>query len=144
MRTRTGGAPITCRTTSPPPGRRPPGRPSTTPAPARPHGAAPSPAQRGALAARLPHDSSLNPTDRVAGCLLLLSGQQLSRIAALTTGQVTRRDDAVFVRLGQHDVPVPGPPGAALHELIRNGRAYTGVGSPARTRWLFPGGMPGN
>ena len=118
-------------------------RPFTIPGPGRAHGAATSPDQRWALAARLLHDSSLDPTDRVAGCLLLLYGQQLSRIAALTTGQVTRRDDAVFVRLGQHDVPVPGPLGAALHELIRNGRAHTGVGSPARTRWLFPGGMPG-
>lgn len=118
-------------------------RPFTIPGPGRAHGAATSPDQRWALAARLLHDSSLDPTDRVAGCLLLLYGQQLSRIAALTTGQVTRRDDAVFVRLGQHHVPVPGPLGAALHELIRNGRAYTGVGSPARTRWLFPGGMPG-
>ena len=26
---------------------------------------------------------------------------------------------------------------------IRDGRAHTGVGSPARTRWLFSGGMPG-
>jgi len=117
--------------------------PFAIPGPGRAHGAATSPDQRWALAARLLHDGSLDPTDRVAGCLLLLYGQQLSRIAALTTGQVTRRDDAVFVRLGQHDVPVPGPLGAALNELIRDGRAYTGVGSPARTRWLFPGGMPG-
>ncbi len=97
----------------------------------------------GTVAARLLHDGSLDPTDQVADCLLLLYGQQLSRIAALTTGQVTRRDDAVFVRFGQHDVPVPGPLGTALQELIRDGRAHTGVGSPARTRWLFPGGMPG-
>jgi hypothetical protein len=26
---------------------------------------------------------------------------------------------------------------------IRDGRAHTGVGFPARTRWLFPRGMPG-
>ena len=115
----------------------------TVPGPGRPAGTATSPDQRWAHAARLLHDGSLDPTDRVAGCLLLLYGQQLSRIAALTTGQVTRRDGAVFVRLGQHDVPVPAPLGAALLELIRHGRAHTGVGTPARTRWLFPGGMPG-
>ena len=83
------------------------------------------------------------PTDRAAGCLLLLYGQQLSCIAALTTGQVTRRDDTVSVRFGRHDVPVPEPLGAALLELIRNGRTHVGVESPARTRWLFPGGLPG-
>ncbi len=92
-------------------------------------------------AGRLLHDGSLDPADRVAGCLLLLYGQQLSRIAAITTGQVSRRDDAVFVRFGQHDVPVPEPLGAALPELIRNGRTHAGVGTPARTRWPFPGGL---
>src|SRR5260370_19216928 len=97
----------------------------------------------GTVAARLLHDGSLDPTDQVADCLLLLYGQQLSRIAALTTGQVTRRDDAVFVRFGQHDVPIPGPLGTALQELIRDGRAHTGVVAPARTRWLFPSRLPG-
>jgi hypothetical protein len=115
----------------------------TIPAPGRAHGPATSPDHRWALTSRLLHDDSLDPTDRVAGCLLLLYGQQLSRIAAITTGQVSRRDDAVFVRFGQHDVPVPEPLGAALLELIRNGRTHVGVGSPARTRWLFPGGLPG-
>ncbi len=76
-------------------------------------------------------------------CLLLLYGQQLSRIAALTTGQVTSREDAVFIRLGKHDAPVPGLLGTALLELIRDGSTHTGVGTPTRTRWLFPGGMPG-
>ena len=118
-------------------------RPFAIPGPGRAHGTATSPDQRWTLAARLLHDTSLDPTDRVAGCLLLLYGQQLSRIAALTTGQVTRHDDTMFVRFGRHDVPVPDPLGAALHQLIHNGRAHTGVGSPARTRWLFPGGMPG-
>ena len=115
----------------------------TVAGPGRTPGTATSPEQRWALATRLLSDHSLDVTDRVAGCLLLLYGQQLSRIAALTTGQVTRHDDAVFIRFGQHDVPVPGPLGAALLELIRDGRTHAGVGSPARTRWLFPGGLPG-
>ena len=53
--------------------------------------------------------TALDPTDRVAGCLLLLYGQPLSRIAAMTTSQVTRRGEQMFLRLGRHDVPVPGP-----------------------------------
>ena len=115
----------------------------TIPVPGRTYGTATSPDQRWAHAARLLHDSSLDTTDRVAGCLLLLYGQQLSRIAALTTGQVARRNDAVFIHFGKHDIPVPQPLGAALLELISEGRTHTGVGTPARTRWLFPGGMPG-
>ena len=38
-----------------------------------------------------------------------LYGQQLSRIAALTTSQITIRDDTVPVRFGDHNVPVPEP-----------------------------------
>lgn len=113
------------------------------PGPGHTAGTAISADQRWAHAARLLHDDSLQATDRIAGCLLLLYGQQLSRIAALTTGQVTSRDDAVFIRLGKHDIPVPDLLGAALLELIRGGRTHTGIGTPARTRWLFPGGMPG-
>jgi hypothetical protein len=88
--------------------------------------------------ARLLHDDTLDLTDRAAGCLLLLYGQQLSRISAMTASQVTRRDSSVFVRLGQHDLPAPEPLAVILAELIR-----TGIGSPAGTPWLFPGGLPG-
>jgi hypothetical protein len=115
----------------------------TIPVPGRTYGTATSPDQRWAHAANLLNDSSLDTTDRVAGCLLLLYGQQLSRIAALTTGQVARRDDAVFIHFGKHDIPVPQPLGVALLELKSEGRTHTGVGTPTRTRWLFPGGMPG-
>jgi hypothetical protein len=58
-------------------------------------------------------------------------------------GQVARRHDAVFIHFGKHDIPVPQPLGAALLKLISEGRTHTGVGTAARTRWLFPGGMPG-
>ena len=30
-----------------------------------------------------------------------------------------------------------------LTELIRTGRTHTGIGSPADSPWLFPGGLPG-
>jgi len=106
-------------------------------------GAAASQDERWALASRLLHDDTIDLTDRAAGCLLLLYGQQLSRIAAMTTSQITTRDGAVHVRFGDHDVPVPEPLGVVFSELIRNGRTYTGTGSPADTPWLFPGGLPG-
>ncbi len=63
--------------------------------------------------------------------------------AAMTTSQVTSRDGAVFTRFGNHDLPVPGPLGTILTELIRTGRSHTGTGSPASTPWLFPGALPG-
>jgi len=113
------------------------------PVPSRTAGAAISQDQRWALAARLLNGTALDPTDRVAGCLLLLYGQPLSRIAAMTTSQVTRRSDGTFLSLGRHDVLIPGPLADAVLQLITDGRAYRGVGSPAATTWLFPGHLPG-
>jgi hypothetical protein len=113
------------------------------PAPARATGAAISQDQRWTHAARLLHDDALDPTDRVAGCLLLLYGQPLSRIAIMTASQVTRRDGETFIRLGRHDVPVPGPLSGTLRQLISDGRTHRGVGSPPATTWLFTGHLPG-
>ncbi len=115
----------------------------TIPGPTHNTGPATSADQRWTQAARLLHDNTLDPTDRAAGCLLLLYGKQLSRIATMTTNQVATRDGAVHIHLGEHDVPVPEPLGDLLTELIRNGRAYTGTGSPTTSPWLFPGGLPG-
>jgi hypothetical protein len=118
-------------------------QPLSIPAPPRAAGPAISQDQRWTLAARLLHDTALEPTDRVAGCLLLLYGQPLSRIAAMTTGQVTRRNSETFIQLGRHHVPVPGPLASAVLQLISDGRSYRGVGSPPATTWLFPGHLPG-
>jgi hypothetical protein len=82
-------------------------------------------------------------TDRVAGSLVLLYGQTMTRIAALTTAQVTRHDDGVTIQLGRHDVPVPGPLGDLLITLIADGKPHTGIGSPPDSKWLFPGLLPG-
>ena len=113
------------------------------PGPQRRTGTATDPDQRWTQLARLLHDDNLDVTDRVAGCLVLLFGQQQSRIAAMTTDQVTNRHDDVFIRFGRHEVPVPEPLGALLLHLIRHGKSHVGIGSPANTRWLFPGGLPG-
>ncbi len=113
------------------------------PGPQRRTGTATDPDQRRAQLTRLLHDDNLDVVDRVAGCLVLLFGQQQSRIAAMTTDQVTNRDDDVFVRFGRHEVPVPEPLGTLLLHPIRDGKPHVGVGSPANTQWLFPGGLPG-
>ena len=118
-------------------------QPLAIPAPPRATGAAISEDRRWTLAARLLHDTTLDATDRVAGSLLLLYGQPLSRIAVITTSQITSHDSQLLIRLGRHDAPLPAPLAAATRQLITQGRSYRGVGSPPATTWLFPGHLPG-
>ena len=61
----------------------------------------------------------------------------------MTTSQVIPRDNGTFIRLGRHDMPVPGPLADAALQLISGDRSYRGVGSPQQTAWLFPGHLPG-
>jgi hypothetical protein len=118
-------------------------QPLSTPPPARRSGPATDEDDRWAAVARLLHDDTLELTDRVAGCLLLLYAQQLSRITAMTVEQVIRRDEALFLRFGHHDVAVPEPLAGLLLELLDTPRSHLGVGSPTHSRWLFPGHLPG-
>jgi hypothetical protein len=113
------------------------------PGPQRRTGPAITDSQRWDLAARLLHDDSIDVTDRVAGCLVLLYGQAMTRIAALTASQVTHHDNGVTIQLGQHHVPVPGPLGDLLLTLLADGKPYTGIGTPPERKWLFPGLLPG-
>jgi hypothetical protein len=110
--------------------------------PPRNNGAATEPEQRWEQIRRLLHDETIDITDLVAGCLLLLYGQQLSRIVAMTTDQITDHHGTVSVRLGRDEIDLPDKLGQAMLALAHAGRPYTGVGSPA-SRWLFPGGLPG-
>jgi hypothetical protein len=100
--------------------------------------------QRWAIVDRLLHDDNLRLTDRVAGCLVLLYAQQLTRIVALTVAQVAVADDSVYLQLGASQAVCPEPLGDLLRQLATGERRpYNGVGSPAQTPWLFPGLHPG-
>lgn len=85
--------------------------------------------QRWEIVARLLHDDGLCLSDRVAGCLVLLYAQQLSRIVAMTTDQVITADDAVYLCLGTGRTVVPEPLGALVTELAATGRPYVGLGT---------------
>jgi hypothetical protein len=112
-------------------------------APARSTGPATDPRVWQATVHRLLHDHTLHPGDRVAGTLLTLFGQQLSRITALTTDQLTHTDGAFHLRLGRHTVPLPEPLTGCIHDLLAGARVHHSIGSPATTSWLFPGHHPG-
>jgi hypothetical protein len=114
------------------------------PALGRSTGAAIDGDQRWTLLARLLHDDTLDLTDRVAGALLLCYGQQLSRIAVMTTDQIHRHHDHLTVRFGSCDITVPEPLAGLLTDLLDSGRRYVGIGTPSTpSRWLFPGHLPG-
>lgn len=100
--------------------------------------------ERWAIVDRLLHDDHLRIDDRVAGCLVLLYAQQLSRIVSLTVSQVSTAEGIVYLRFGSAQAVMPEPLGALLAEMAASGRRpYNGVGSPARSPWLFLGLHPG-
>ncbi len=89
------------------------------------------------------HDHTLTPGDRLAGVLLTLFGQQLSRITALTTDHLTHTDGTLGIRLGHDTLPLPEPLTTCIHDLLAGARVHHSIGSPATTNWLFPGHHPG-
>jgi hypothetical protein len=95
------------------------------------------------MARRLLHDDGLELGDRVAGTLVLVYGQQLSRIVALTRDQVEVSSGGTALHLGTTPIDVPPPLDDLLGRLTRERRPYSGVGSPALSPWLFPGLRPG-
>jgi len=94
---------------------------------------------RWALVHRLLHDDALETGDRVAGCLVLLYGQQVSRIASLTRDQVHITDEHVRLKIGATSIDIPEPLASLLISLREDKRPYSGVASPPDSPWLFPG-----
>lgn len=117
--------------------------PVTIATPGRNPGPATDHDQRWAQIARLLHDDTIELTDRVAGSLLLLYGQHLSRIVAITRHQIKTQGSQVFLRLGTDDLHIPQPLAELITAFAHHGRPYTGVGTPPTTDWLFPGLQPG-
>jgi hypothetical protein len=104
--------------------------------------------QRWQLARRLLHDSTVPDADRVAGLLVLLYGQPLSRTSRLTRQHVRPASGedggtVVQLRLGRDLLTLPDPLAALVQRLPAAPPA--GVGEPLARRddWLFPGRDPG-
>lgn len=66
---------------------------------------------------------------------MLLFAQPLTRITAISTGQITTRDGTVTLLLGQTPLQLPPPLGTLISVLAADRTA----GCP----WLFPGGPAG-
>ncbi|WP_407077611.1 recombinase family protein [Streptomyces sp. SCSIO 30461] len=91
---------------------------------------------------RLLIDTEIPMRLRVAGVIVLLYAQPLSRVVRLTLDDVIRNGDAVLLRLGEPPSPVPAPVSALLLEHITN-RGNMNTATNPTSRWFFPGRRTG-
>ncbi|MFJ8076252.1 hypothetical protein ACIQ7Q_20450 [Streptomyces sp. NPDC096176] len=99
--------------------------------------------QRWRISKRLLHDASLALSDRVAGCLVVLYGQPVSRIVQLTTDKISSGTEGVQLQLGPRPVEMPEPLGSLFLELARSRQGFAVLGQKEQGPWLFPGGRAG-
>ena len=102
----------------------------------------PTLAVRLAAIRRLLLDDALALEDRIAGCLVVLYGQQASRIAALRISEVSCTDAAIRLKLGADWLGVPEPVATLFRHHLRNRSNMTTAANPA-SPWLFPGHLAG-
>ncbi|WP_293236142.1 recombinase XerD [Mycolicibacterium sp.] len=76
---------------------------------------------------------------RVAGTILLLFAQPLTRIAALPTSAITITDVDVQISLGREPIPVPQPFAEMLIDHVGSRPSLRAAGGIATSPWLFPG-----
>lgn len=101
--------------------------------------------ERWALLRNLLTDESVPDEVRVAGMLVLVYAQHLSRVVALRPSAVGIDADVCHVTVAGSPLPLP----TALAEPLRRLTSQTSRGKASTTRraagdeWLFPGGNPG-
>jgi hypothetical protein len=96
--------------------------------------------KRWALLRRLLADEALDLRERVAGGLLLLYAQPITKITRLRREDVTLNDeDQVLIALGQEPIPLPAPL-ATLAIRLRDAAAPLATTAATTTNpWLLPG-----
>jgi len=95
--------------------------------------------RRFAVLRQLLHDREADPRDRLAGCLLLLYAQPLTRTAALRTSDVERdADGETTITLARGAIVLPEPLGSVTLAL-RDERLEVSGGEG----WLMPGRKAG-
>lgn len=87
-------------------------------------------------------DTALPLDVRAAGALLLLFGQELTRIAALPISAVTAVDGDTVLVLDRVPIRLPEPLSRLLADLIAQ-PPPVGWSATCPSRWLFPGTGPG-
>jgi hypothetical protein len=117
-------------------------RPLRLPSPVITRGAPLPQRERMALLGQLLAGHDLPPRPRVAGVIVLLYAQRVSRIVRLTIDDVIRDGDQVLLRLGTPPSPVPAPFAQLLLDWISE-RDNMNTATNPDSRWLFPGRRAG-
>lgn len=113
-------------------------------APIRACGPATGETERRRLIQLLLHSPGIATVDQVAGCLVLLYAQQLSRIARMTCNQIHDRGDTLSVRFGAADVTIDDPLAGFIRSQLADPLRHHSLGAPTKSNWLFPGHLPGS
>ena len=101
----------------------------------------PSDDERWALARRFLHDSSLDLADRVAGALVVIYAQPVTRIVQLERRHLEERDGRLFLQVGNAPLEIPEPLASLVRRLPH--RRHGGIGARLGAHWLFPGRLAG-
>ena len=75
--------------------------------------------------------------------LVLLYAQGPAAISRLTLDHVHVGEQHVRLRLGREPIVLPGPLDAIVLQLSASRRGHAALGDQGSSRWLFPGGQPG-
>ena len=97
--------------------------------------------ERWAIVRRLLDDEGVALVDRVAGCLVLVYGQIITRLVKLTADHVIVNNDEVNIRLGAEPLTLIQPVGTLVARLRQDADRRVSTTQP---RWLFPGERPGS
>lgn len=79
---------------------------------------------------------------RIAGIIVLLYAQPLTRVVRLTIDDVLHDGETTLLRIGEPASPIPAPVASLLQEYIAGRANMTTATNPA-SRWLFPGRRAG-
>ncbi len=93
------------------------------------------------IVARLLTDEEIALGDRVAGLIVVLFAQQVTRVSRLTLRDLVEVDGELFLRLGDEPVALPAPVGALV--LRYAGDRWNMATTNTGTEFLFPGCRPG-
>lgn len=101
-----------------------------------------SPTDQDAALGEVVDGGSLSARDKAAAILVLVFGQQLQKVVALTWDNITVTDELVTVTLGDFAIALNEPLDAPWRELIAN-PGHEQTAAHPNSNWVFRGYSPG-